>query len=99
MDHGKGEGMPKAAAMSTQARMTSLIEVCMGTAIGFLVSFCAWPIVAHLYGIEYSVQSNFGITAIFTVLSIARGYVVRRFFAKGMHTSAVTLAKRMAAWR
>jgi len=85
--------------MSTQARMTSLIEVCLGTALGFMVSFCAWPFVAHLHGIEYSVQSNLSITAIFTVLSIARGYVVRRFFAKGMHTAAVTLAKRVTAWR
>lgn len=81
-----------------QTRVVSLIEVVMSTAIGFVVSFAAWPPVAHLYGFDYSVQSNLGITAIFTVLSIARGYVVRRFFARGMHGAAVRLGRRVSAW-
>jgi hypothetical protein len=81
-----------------QTKLTSLIEVLLSTALGFVVSFCAWPVVAHLFGIEYSVASNLGITAIFTVLSIARGYVVRRFFAGGMHRIAVNAAKRVSAW-
>ena len=81
-----------------QTRIISLIEVVMGTALGFCVSFIAWPFVAHLYGIAYSVQSNLGITAIFTILSIARGYVVRRFFARGMHGAAVKLGQRVTQW-
>lgn len=81
--------------MSDQRRLTSLIEVCMSTSLGFLVSFTAWPFVAHTFGYPYSVSHNLAITAIFTVLSIARGYVVRRFFATGMHSLAVRMARRM----
>lgn len=85
--------------MSDQRRLESLFEVVIGTALGFAVSFTAWPFVAHLFGYPYSVSANLGITGIFTVLSIARAYVVRRFFARGMHRLAVRLARRVVAWR
>jgi len=81
-----------------RTRLVILIEVVMGTALGFLVSFCAWPFVAHAYGFDYSVTTNLGVTWIFTVLSIARGYIVRRFFARGMHEAAVTVGRRVAQW-
>jgi predicted histidine transporter YuiF (NhaC family) len=76
-----------------QTRVVSLIEVCLNTALGFVVSFSAWPLVAALYSIPYSVHQNLGITGIFTVLSIARSYVVRRFFARKFHEAAWRLAK------
>ena len=81
--------------MSDQTRLVSLIEVCIGVAIGFLVSFIAWPFVAHAFGYPYSVAHNLGITGIFTVLSIVRGYVVRRFFATGLHKLAILMARRV----
>jgi phosphate/sulfate permease len=62
-----------------QTRIESLVEICLNTALGFVVSFSAWPFVAAAFGYPYSVSHNLGITAIFTGLSIARGYVVRRF--------------------
>ena len=82
--------------MLSQARLESFVETVLSTAIGFGVSFTAWPIVAPVFDIEYTLASNLGITAIFTVLSIARGYVVRRFFATGLHRAAVKLARRIA---
>jgi len=82
--------------MVPQTRIVSLIEVILNTSLGFVVSFCAWPFVAHLFGYEYSLSSNLAITAIFTVLSIARGYVVRRFFARDLHQFAMRLGRRLA---
>lgn len=79
--------------MMEQTKLVSFIEVCLNTALGFLVSFSAWPLVAHLFGIPYSVHQNLGITGIFTVLSIARSYVVRRFFARRFHETAWRIAK------
>lgn len=78
--------------MSNQARITSLIEVCMSTGIGFVISFTAWPFIAHLYDIPYTTSSNFGITAIYTVLSISRSYCMRRFFENDLHRVAVRIA-------
>lgn len=80
--------------MSDQTRLVSILEVCMGTAIGYVVSFLLWPVVAHIYHLPYSYQQNFGITGIFTVASLIRGYVVRRYFANGMHQVAINLARR-----
>ena len=85
--------------MSEQTRMVSLIEVVMSTALGFVVSFCAWPVVAWAFDYPYSVVHNLGITGIFTVLSLVRSYVVRRFFARGMHDTAIRMARRIAAWQ
>lgn len=78
-----------------QTRLESLIEVCLNIAIGFCVSYAAWPFVAHLYNIPYNALQNLGITCIFTVLSIARSYVVRRWFNAGLHQAAKTLAKNI----
>lgn len=75
-----------------QSRIESLVETCLNTAIGFVVSYCAWPFVAWLYHLPYSHGQAFGITAIFTVLSVTRGYVVRRWFNNGIHQAAKTIA-------
>ncbi len=81
--------------MSDQHRLTSLLEVCINTGIGFWVSFIFWPPVAAVMGYPYSLADNFAITGIFTVLSIARGYIIRRFFAQGLHNTAARWARRL----
>lgn len=63
-----------------QSRKHSLFESLVNTAIGFLVSMLTWVIVARLYGIPMTWADNLGITAIFTIVSIARQYVLRRIF-------------------
>ena len=68
-----------------QTRKESLIETCINVGLGFIVSFCAWPFVATAFGYPYDIIHNLGITAIFTGLSVARGYIVRRFFAAHLH--------------
>ena len=75
-----------------QSRIESLIEVVFNVSIGFCVSYAAWPFVAALYDIPYSHGQAFGITFIFTVLSITRSYVVRRWFNNGIHQAAKSLA-------
>ena len=77
-----------------QTKLISLTEVCLSVAIGFAVSYTAWPFVAALYDIPYSHTQNLGITGIFTALSITRGYIVRRFFNSHLHN----IAQRIASW-
>lgn len=64
----------------TQSRLHSAIETVVSTAVGFAVSMTLGAIVYPAFGHAFSIVQNFWITAIFTVASIARGYVLRRFF-------------------
>lgn len=82
-------------AIMDQSRLVSLIEVCFNTAIGFLVAYIAWPPAAAMFGLPYTHGQHFGIVAFFTVISVARGYVIRRWFNNGMHLAAVRLAKKI----
>lgn len=63
-----------------QSRKMSLVEISVSTAIGFVVAFMANAVVMPAFGHHVSASQNFWITVIFTVISIARGYCVRRLF-------------------
>lgn len=78
-----------------QTRLESLIETVFNVSIGFVVSACAWPIVAHLFGYPYSLSHNLGITTIFTVLSITRGFIVRRCFEGRLQRAAEILSRKI----
>jgi phosphate/sulfate permease len=67
----------------------------MSTAIGFVVSAAAWPFIAIMMGYPVTASHTVIVTSIYTVLSIVRGYVVRRFFARGMHKIAISIARRL----
>jgi hypothetical protein len=71
----------------TQTRWQSLHETIASTAIGFAVSWAATPPILAMFGIEVGGTQSLGITAVFTVLSLARGWVVRRGF-NHLHGSA-----------
>ena len=78
-----------------QTRLQSLIEVCLNVGFGFLVSFCCWPLVAWLFDLPYSTMQNLGITSIFTVLSVTRGYLVRRYFNNSLVKASQSISKRL----
>ena len=64
----------------TQKARHSLFETLLNTASGFLLSFAATGLVFPLFGVKSSVTQNFGITCVYTIISIARSYVWRRTF-------------------
>jgi Mg/Co/Ni transporter MgtE len=63
-----------------QSRRLSLIETLVGVALGFVLSVAASTVVYPWFGHSFTLTQNMGITVIFTVISIARGYTVRRLF-------------------
>ena len=63
-----------------QHRMDSLMEAVTNTALGFVISLITWHFVAAWMGIPMTMAENLLITGIFTVVSIVRGYVLRRAF-------------------
>lgn len=79
-----------------QTKLESFIEASLNTAIGFVISYLTWIlIVVPLYHMELSHKDNLMITLIFTVVSVIRGYVVRRYFNAGMHRTVHKLVKRI----
>jgi len=58
----------------------SATETVVSTAIGFVVSWLLTLTVLPLFGYAVTIGHSIGITAIYTLASIARGYMVRRFF-------------------
>jgi len=63
-----------------QTKTQSLIETCINTAIGYLISLLAQLAIFPLFGIHVPLHSNLMIGAAFTVVSIVRGFFIRRFF-------------------
>jgi hypothetical protein len=64
----------------TQSRISSAAETAASTAIGFAVSWAATPWILAAFGYSAGAATAFGITAVYTALSLVRGYVVRRAF-------------------
>ena len=58
----------------------SLLETCLNTASGFVVSLAAAMLVFPAFGVKSNAVQNFGITCVYTIISIARSYVWRRVF-------------------
>jgi predicted membrane protein len=65
-----------------QTKKQSLLESATNTAVGFVISLIATFIIFPLVGFESSFSKNLIVTAFFTVVSLATGYFIRRFFNK-----------------
>jgi hypothetical protein len=65
-----------------QSRKHSIWETTLNTASGFIVSWALTLIVLPWFGAPVSASSGFGITTIFTVVSVIRSYFWRRLFNK-----------------
>jgi len=68
--------------MEKQKKKHSLIEAIAGTVIGLLTSFAIQLVIYPLLNIPVTIGQNVIITSVFFVVSICRGYLVRRFFNK-----------------
>jgi len=72
----------------SQSRLQSFVEANLNTFVGFGISMLAWEfLVKPLWGFSTSFLDNLGITLIFTALSIARGYLIRRYFNRKHHAT------------
>ena len=63
-----------------QTKRQSLIETLTNVAIGYLISFIANMLVLPLFGYNINFTDGVLISIIFTIISIVRGYMVRRWF-------------------
>lgn len=63
-----------------QSRVVSLIEAWTNTLIGFLINVCLGPFVYPIFGATFTMWQNVRIALFFTIVSVLRGYCVRRGF-------------------
>ena len=63
-----------------QTRRQSMIETAASVAIGYVVALLSQIVIFPMFGIHATMTDNLLIGAWFTVISIIRGYSVRRFF-------------------
>lgn len=66
--------------MIGQSRWHSLIETFLNILIGYWINFAANMLILPLFGFNISFVDNLYIGLIYTVISIVRGYVLRRAF-------------------
>ena len=65
-----------------QSKKHSFIESVTNIAIGYTVALATQLVVFPLVGVEASLSQNFMIGGYFTVVSLIRSYVIRRWFTK-----------------
>jgi hypothetical protein len=83
-----------------QSRGTSLLKSAVSTAIGFAVALLANAVVLPFFGYSPTLSENLLLTAIYTVISIARGYLLERMFeALGWRTRMSAFALAVLAER
>jgi hypothetical protein len=63
-----------------QSRLMSLVEAATNVLLGYGFAVATQVLVFPLFGIAATLQQNLAIGAIFTVISLARSYLLRRLF-------------------
>jgi len=69
--------------MEKQTRLMSLVETSCNVGSGFLLSYLSWLwVIPVLFDMEAIADHGFGVTLYYTSLSLTRGYIWRRSFAR-----------------
>lgn len=76
-----------------QTKLGSLIEACINVVIGFSINYCANLLIFPLFGFSITPTANLLMGAIYTAISIARSYVIRRWFNARLQAAAQRLAR------
>ena len=81
-----------------QSRLVSGIEASLNVLSGFFISWAVWVyLVAPLYGFDAGYVKALGITCIFTVSSLLRAFVIRRWFNNANKHGAEAVGRWLAA--
>lgn len=80
-----------------QTRMGSLIEACMNVTIGFGINTVANMLILPLIGFHITLGQNLFIGVLYTGISVARSYIIRRWFNARLRAAAEGLAGKVSA--
>ena len=68
-----------------QTRLESFIESTLNTLSGFVISWALQAFIMTGLGVAHAAAHAVWVTALFTVVSLARNYAWRRIFANKVH--------------
>lgn len=66
----------------SQSKKMSFAESWVNIGIGFSINLTANALIFPLFGFEITIEKNLGLGVIYTFISLARSYTVRRWFNK-----------------
>lgn len=82
--------------VASQTKMGSFVEAWVNVFIGFWINFFANLIFLPLFGFtSLTLTTNFIIGAVYTVISVARSYIIRRWFNAHLHRMAERIARSL----
>jgi hypothetical protein len=79
----------------TQTRLGSLIEAIVNVLIGYWISVTAQHFIFPMFGYHITLKENLLIGLIFTVISIARSYLLRRYFNARLHRLTQRITEKL----
>ena len=63
-----------------QTKLGSITEAWANIVVGFSINYIANLLIFPIFGMHISLRNNFFMGCIFTVISLVRSYVLRRWF-------------------
>ena len=75
-----------------QTRLGSLIEAGINVLIGFVINMAANFVILPLVGFEITLAQNLFIGVLYTLVSVARSYIVRRWFNARLRAASLRMA-------
>lgn len=75
-----------------QTKLGSFYEALINVFIGFWINFFANLVILPMVGFHISIGQNFYIGLLYTLVSVARSYVIRRWFNSKLHAAALRMA-------
>lgn len=80
-----------------QTRLGSLIEAILNVIIGFTINYAANMLIFPLFSFHITPGANLALGLIYTVISVARSYCVRRWFNARLQRLASAVATTIEA--
>lgn len=65
-----------------QTKLESFRESCYNVLIGYVIAFISQIVVFPLVGVKATINQNLEIGLYFTIISLTRSYLIRRYFNK-----------------
>ena len=78
-----------------QARLGSLIESAINILIGYSIALLSQLLIFPWFGIHIPLSDNLLIGAWFTLISLLRSYIIRRWFNARLHTAAKAIESQI----
>jgi hypothetical protein len=78
-----------------QSRKGSFIESSVNVVIGYIVAMFSQFFIFPLFGVYVSLQTHLWIGVWFTVISVVRSYILRRWFNNRLHRAVSKMTKEV----